>query len=107
MKLHTVTISGPDNSTAVMDLLAISTAYPFVEWGILLSSSQVPRPGYPSAAWIASLEPLARRGTRFSGQVGDAPVWVDMQSRVRSADGARLDLDKVRVCLEIAGQYVR
>ena len=214
-----------------MDLLAISKDFPFVEWGILLSSGEEPRPRYPSIEWIASIEPLSRQGTRFSGHicgewarkvcrgwfpaqidhrtfqriqlnvahfleeevidpaamasclpknreyivqvgaalqegvalarslqlydrtisilfdasgghgvtpakwpelafgmkcgfagglgpddleqalrslsssVGDAHVWIDMESRVRSEDGERFDINKARTCLEIAGRY--
>jgi hypothetical protein len=69
MKLHTVTISGSDNRTAAMDLLAISKDYPFVEWGILLSSNEEPKPRYPSTEWIASIEPLSRQGTKVSGHI--------------------------------------
>ncbi len=233
MKLHTVTISGPDDGTSHQDLLALSREYPFVEWGILLSSSTEIRPRYPSQDWIDGLETLASQGVSLSGhvcgglasrickgrfadhlnrpmfqrmqlnvaqffrkdvrdvgmmaaclprtreyiiQVGQAvdegialakglqqhghcvsvlfdasggrgllpeqwpdsplgikcgyagglgpenidaqlsalssladhaPIWVDMETRVRTEDGDRLDLDKVRYCLEIAGLYVK
>jgi hypothetical protein len=42
----------------------------------------------------------------LSALVGDSQVWVDMESRVRTEDNERLDLDKVRVCLEIAAPHM-
>lgn len=232
MHLHTVTISGPDDGTAQQDMLDISKEYPFVEWGILLSSRTDARPRYPTPEWIDGLEEMARQGVLLSGHVcggwagrickgrfaepldrpffrrtqlnvaqffqkevrdvalmagclprnreyivqvghaireglalardiqqhghavsvlydasggrgatpeqwptpefgikfgyagglgpeniaeqlaiitsmgGDASIWIDMESRVRTDDGQRLDLDKVRQCLEIARKYV-
>ncbi|MGC4120199.1 MAG: hypothetical protein QM765_37580 [Myxococcales bacterium] len=44
---------------------------------------------------------------RLSPLVGQGVTWVDMESRVRGADGIALDLDKVRRCLEIAEPYSR
>ncbi len=38
--------------------------------------------------------------------VGDRTIWIDMQSRVRTLDGVKLDLTKVRTCLEIAKTWV-
>jgi hypothetical protein len=69
MKLHTVTISGPDDRTSAMDLLAISKHYPFVEWGILLSSNKEPRPRYPSNEWLTGMELLSQQGLRLSGHI--------------------------------------
>ena len=40
MKLEKVTISGIDEGTAGQDLLNSAEKYPFVEWGILLSSKK-------------------------------------------------------------------
>ena len=39
MKLHTVTITGTDDSTNMADLVALSREFPFVEWAILVSES--------------------------------------------------------------------
>jgi hypothetical protein len=50
---------------------------------------------------------LARELRRLEGIVGDRAVWIDMQSRVRSEDGAVLDLAKVRAGLEISRPYVQ
>ncbi len=69
MKLHTVTISGPDDGTAPDELMTISKEYPFVEWGILLSSRREPKPRYPTPRWICSIEPLLQQGISLSGHV--------------------------------------
>jgi hypothetical protein len=37
----------------------------------------------------------------------DARIWIDMETRVRSEDNARLDLSKVERCLEIAARYMK
>lgn len=50
---------------------------------------------------------LERELRRLEEIVGDRTVWIDMQSRVRSENGAVLDLAKVRACLDIARPYVR
>jgi hypothetical protein len=51
MHLQRVTITGADDNTAISDLLALSKRYPFVEWGILLSASQLGNRRFPSALW--------------------------------------------------------
>mgnify|MGYP001559345425 CR=1 FL=1 len=48
MILDRVTITGADNSTSIRDLLDLSQAFPFVEWGILLSATQEGAPRFPS-----------------------------------------------------------
>lgn len=35
-----------------------------------------------------------------------ARIWIDMETRVRTADNTQLDLGKVRECLEIAKPYI-
>lgn len=49
---------------------------------------------------------LAEELARLENHVGPATIWVDMQKYVRSDEGARLDLDRVRRCLEIAARFV-
>ncbi len=34
------------------------------------------------------------------------PIWIDMETHIRSNNDAQFDLDKVRACLEIAQPYV-
>lgn len=55
MKLDTVTITGADDSVNPEDLVALSEKFPFVEWGILLSRSQMGGKRFPSAKWMDSL----------------------------------------------------
>jgi len=37
---------------------------------------------------------------------GETPIWIDMETRVRSSDDSRFDLDKVARCLEIAKPHI-
>lgn len=50
-----VTVTGADDSVKVADLLAIAEAYPYVEFGILLSESQAGGPRFPSTRWLSEL----------------------------------------------------
>lgn len=53
MRLDRVTITGADESVKPETLAAISDAYPFVEWGILVSENRGGRaPRFPGRAWI-------------------------------------------------------
>ncbi len=58
MKIKTVTITGADNSVTPEEIVALSQEFPFVEWGILLSLSQVDGRRFPSYDWIWRLEDL-------------------------------------------------
>jgi hypothetical protein len=51
MPLTGVTITGADDDVDVLELARLSREYPFVEWGILISESQVGKPRYPTALW--------------------------------------------------------
>ena len=55
MKLNKVTITGADDATNIDDILKISKQHPFVEWGILISSSRTGEKRYPSHTWINQL----------------------------------------------------
>ena len=46
--LDRVAICGPDDTTNIRDMQAISLDFPFVEWGILLMKNKEGNPGYPS-----------------------------------------------------------
>jgi hypothetical protein len=59
MKLDRVTITGGDDSIPPEALVSYSRTYPWVEWGILLSRSQVAVPRFPSIAWVESLAGIA------------------------------------------------
>ena len=72
MKLHTVTITGADESTNINDLLEISSQFPFVEWGILFSPKQMEGafPRNPSFKWIMDhIVPLKEKGLKLSAHI--------------------------------------
>lgn len=52
MKLHTVTITGADDSTNIQHLIDLSLEFPFVEWGILVSKKEEGNYRFPSRDWI-------------------------------------------------------
>lgn len=53
MNLNRVTITGADDSVDPRELIELSKRFPFVEWGILLSASNMSSMRYPSLHWIA------------------------------------------------------
>lgn len=55
MQLSLVTITGADDSITPDDLVALTRRFPFVEWGILLSSTRQGWPRFPSRKWIDAL----------------------------------------------------
>jgi len=57
VKLSKVTVTGADDSIDPSAIKDISRLYPFVEWGILISSASHPRggPRFPSGKWIAEM----------------------------------------------------
>lgn len=50
-----VTITGADDQVDPRALVELSARFPFVEWGILLSTSRAGQPRYPTEEWIWSL----------------------------------------------------
>lgn len=77
MKLDRVTITGADDNTNPADLIVLSRAYPFVEWGILVSKRQEGSPRFPSRQWcenyataVAAVQPPVQTSTHICG------VWV-------------------------------
>jgi hypothetical protein len=59
MKIDRVTITGADESVAVVDLVAIQRKFPFVEVGILFSPKhQGGHPRYPTRTWLSQLHGL-------------------------------------------------
>lgn len=42
---------------------------------------------------------------KIEALVGKTPIWIDMETHVRSNNDAQFDLDKVRKCLEISSNY--
>lgn len=55
MILDRVTLTGADNSVSPEDVIALSAGFPFVEWGILVSASNLGTERFPSLPWIARL----------------------------------------------------
>lgn len=53
--LNRVTLTGADDSIYLAALVDLSDEFPFVEWGILVSQSQMGRPRFPSLGWISQL----------------------------------------------------
>lgn len=51
MKLTRVTITGADDGVPYLPLLELSQRYPFVEWGILVSSKRIGTARYPQPWW--------------------------------------------------------
>lgn len=49
---------------------------------------------------------LAEQLPRIAEAAVETRIWIDMESRVRSADDRQFDLAKVRQCLEIAKPFV-
>jgi hypothetical protein len=62
MKLTRVTITGADDKTDRAELTRLTAAYPFVEWGILVSARRAGESRYPSQAGIDALLPAMQRG---------------------------------------------
>jgi hypothetical protein len=42
----------------------------------------------------------------IEGVVEDTPIWIDMETHVRSRNDREFDLDKVRECLKISSPYI-
>lgn len=55
MKLKYVTMTGADDGTDITHLLELSKEFPFVEWGLLVSTKTDYRPRMPSPQWIYQL----------------------------------------------------
>ncbi|MBI3592923.1 MAG: hypothetical protein HY099_05530 [Nitrospirae bacterium] len=68
MKIKTVTITGADNDVDPADLVELSKAFPFVEWGILLSKSREGTKKYPDKVWLKQLV-NAGKSLRLSGHL--------------------------------------
>ena len=58
--LDKITITGADDSIKQEEILELSRQYPFVEWGILVSHSQIGCPRFPSEKWLKGLQILSQ-----------------------------------------------
>lgn len=65
MKLQRVTITGADDSVDPEDLAILSDEFPFVEWGILFSLSNIGGPRFPTYEWTRKL----RMGPSYSAHL--------------------------------------
>jgi hypothetical protein len=104
VSLTCVTITGADNDTDPASLVALSSEFPFVEWGVLVSLTREDTGRYPSRSWIRRLMlaydvDLMNRGAKilnFSMHVcgkwsqrifaGDRRVWDELPEIKLMAD---------------------
>jgi phosphoribosylanthranilate isomerase len=67
-----------------------------------------PYPGvYCGYAGGLGPEDLPEQLKAIEAVAGEVTVWIDMQSKVRTADGSGLDLSRVRRCLELSLPRIR
>jgi hypothetical protein len=71
---------------------------------VVPSTWPAPIPGVDYHGYAGGLGPktLPVELPRIAAAAGAARTWIDMESRVRSADDKLLDLHKVRACLAFA-----
>lgn len=60
------TITGADNSIKPEELIPITEKFPFVEWGILASKSQMGGRRFPSMKWIQTLQEIKPKEMNLS-----------------------------------------
>jgi hypothetical protein len=86
------------------------TAYPLFDIsggaGILPESWPKPCAAYCGYAGGLSPDNLAEQLPKIAEAAGDARVWIDVETHVRSNDDRQFDLDKVQRFLEIAAPWV-
>jgi hypothetical protein len=66
--IHTVTVTGADDSATPAHLRDIGERYPFAEFGILFSPKHFGAPRFPSRSWLLDLQEDSR-GLRLSGHL--------------------------------------
>lgn len=74
MKLDRVTFTGADDSIDPSDLIPISEAYPFVEWGILKMDFSGYSTRFPSQDWIDQLVEVAPASMNLCLHLCGSPV---------------------------------
>lgn len=76
--------------------------------GVLPDSWPKPIP-HVCCGYAGGLGPdnLDEQMDKISNITGHIPVWVDMETKVRSNNDRQFDLEKVERCLEIASKYIR
>lgn len=83
-----VTITGADDTVSVYDLHKLTAAFPFVEWGILLSAKRHGTPRYPSKEFLKSI----------------ARDWETKSMRPENTEWKPLN---AQLSLHLCGRYVR
>lgn len=59
MQVKQITFTGADDLNNAKDLVQISEEFPFVEWGILFSSSSGGHKRFPSEAWVRDFQSVS------------------------------------------------
>lgn len=122
MSLHTLTITGPDNFTNISDLTTLSMAFPFVEWGILLTTDNHQRKGFPTFDWIESLQSKKTETLRVSAHLCgkaahnvargifdkqfDLPLFKRMQLNMANFIPKEKDFKQMSNCLPKNREYI-
>lgn len=73
--LEMVTITGADDFTKIKDMVELSSQYPWVEWGILVSRKRERQPRFPSSYWMRQLADAAA-ATPMRISMHMCGVWV-------------------------------
>ncbi len=95
-----VTITGADDSTDIYHLMYLSGRFPFVEWGILVSSSRTGSPRFPGLSWMEDF-------TKAVAKVGILNVNVSVHlcgGPVRKLLQGDLQWSEIPGVLEVAGR---
>lgn len=69
MNINKVTISGADNLVSKDEMLYTQQVFPFVEWGILVSTKRMGTPRYPIIEWIKNLHPELNISFHLCGDI--------------------------------------
>jgi hypothetical protein len=109
MALTRVTITGADDGVDPKELVRLSDAYPFVEWGILRSTDREGTARYPSAEWRSTLWVVHKPNVRFSAHLcGRLSRKAMAGANTWSGESSRLDcsIQYQRVQLNGFSSYV-
>jgi len=78
---HTVTITGADDRTSVREMVGLSIAHPFLEWGVLVSRTREGQPRFPSAPWRMALARAKQQFTDVRVSVHVCGEWAQQAVR--------------------------
>jgi hypothetical protein len=71
MNIIGCTICGADDDSKLLDLVALSSQYPLLEWGILYQPSRQGSPAYPTDIWLKEFyraAPWVRKSLHLCGE---------------------------------------